>query len=135
MKLFSKSPDGGKDSGVSAYFLIEWKRFFSVALLHFNPGTREAFHSHAFNAKTLWLKGRVEEERVIVVRNQLILRTTTRFKAGDWKTTLRNNMHRVNALTHTWALSFRGPWAETWQEWKGGRVITMTHGRRIVGTT
>jgi hypothetical protein len=34
-RLFYKKPDGGKDSGVTAYFLIEWKILFSIGILHF----------------------------------------------------------------------------------------------------
>ena len=50
MKLFHKSHDGGKNSGVTGYWLIEWKSGFSIVVLRFSKGTREAFHSHAFNA-------------------------------------------------------------------------------------
>lgn len=53
MKILSKSYDGGPDSGVDGYWLIEIKSWFSIVLLHFNPGTREAFHNHAFNALTV----------------------------------------------------------------------------------
>ena len=59
MKLFHKSHDGGKNSGVTGYWLIEWKSGFSIVVLRFSKGTREAFHSHAFNALTWWLKGSV----------------------------------------------------------------------------
>jgi hypothetical protein len=34
-RLFYVKPDGGKDSGVTAYFLIEWKVLFSIGLLRF----------------------------------------------------------------------------------------------------
>ena len=65
MKLFSKCKDGGKESPVDAYFLIECKGlFFSVALLKFNKGGREAYHTHAFDAYTWFLKGDLVEEDV-----------------------------------------------------------------------
>jgi hypothetical protein len=54
-KFFYTKPDGGKDSGVTGYFLIEWKPIFSIGILHFKEGTREAYHNHAFNALTWWL--------------------------------------------------------------------------------
>ena len=56
MKLFSKCKDGGKESPVDGYFLIECKGLFSVALLKFNKGGREAYHTHAFDAYTWFLK-------------------------------------------------------------------------------
>ena len=34
MKLFTKSYDGGENSGVTGYFLIEWKNVFSIVLLN-----------------------------------------------------------------------------------------------------
>jgi len=64
MKFFKKSPDGGRDSGVTAYFLVEIKPLFSIVLIHFNKGTRDVFHQHAFNAITLWLKGKVREHHL-----------------------------------------------------------------------
>jgi len=42
-------------------FLIEWKILFSIGILHFQEGSREAFHNHAFNAITFWLSGDVTE--------------------------------------------------------------------------
>ncbi len=60
-RLLYNKPDGGKDSGVTAYFLIEWKILFSIGILHFQEGSREAFHNHAFNAITFWLSGDVTE--------------------------------------------------------------------------
>lgn len=44
-RLFYTKPDGGKDSGVTAYFLIEWKVLFSIGILHFKKGTRETSYS------------------------------------------------------------------------------------------
>ena len=61
IKLFKKSHDGGPNSGVTGYWLIEWKLGFSIVILRFSKGSREAFHSHAFNAWTWWIKGRVME--------------------------------------------------------------------------
>lgn len=123
MKLFRKSHDGGKDSGVTGYWLIEWKNVFSIVLLRFGVGSREAYHSHAFNALTWWLKGEVMEQ----------------FQDGSnskfWRPSLkpkytsRNNFHRVVAQKVSWALSFRGPWSKTWQEEKNGEVYTLKQGR------
>ena len=61
MKLFHKAKDGGNESNVTGYWLIESKRFFSIVLLCFNKGSREAFHSHAFNALSWIIKGELEE--------------------------------------------------------------------------
>jgi quercetin dioxygenase-like cupin family protein len=124
MRLFSKAADGGKNSGVTGYFLVECKPLFSIVLLHFAKGTREAFHEHAFDAATLWLKGRVREHH--------LWGRSKDFRAGQLKVTRRSCFHKIEALQSTWALSIRGPWVDTWRECRKGRVVTLTHGRREV---
>lgn len=121
MRLFSKSHDGGKGSGVTGYFLVEIKPLFSVVFLKFNKGTRDAYHNHAFNALTIWLKGSVREHMLDGQVNN--------WKAGNIKYTPRENFHKVEALTDTWALSFRGPWLDKWNESRNDKLITLTHGR------
>lgn len=125
MKFLSKCKDGGPESPVTAYVLIEIKSLFSVMLLHFG-GTREAFHSHAFNAVTLWLKGWAWER---TADGKLKF-----YKAGMLKYTPRGCFHRVEPVSEhdTWALTVRGPWNSTWQERKAGILTTLTNGRKIV---
>jgi hypothetical protein len=131
MRFFKTASDGGKKSGVKGFWLIEIKWLFSIVFLRFSPGTRENYHSHAFNALTIWLKGRVIEDR-------LDTRTKTEYpKAGRFKWTPRENIHRVEALVPTWCLCIRGPWHKEWREYdpKTNEIITLTHGRTEVGRT
>lgn len=133
MRVLNKAPDGGKASGVTGFFLIEWKTLFSLVLLHFEKGTREAFHEHAFNAITLWLKGRVREHILIVPDQGSSAQVTIRdFRAGQMKLTPRSCFHKIEALESTWALSVRGPWVDRWREWRRGKLVTLTHGRKEV---
>lgn len=122
MKIFSKSPDGGKKSGVTAYFLIEWKSVFSIAILRFKKGSREAYHSHAFNAITWWLKGRVTEEKIHGVGKDFVPSLKPKY-------TSRDNCHKVTAHEDTYALTFRGPWIDHWYEFVGNKKTVLTHGR------
>lgn len=137
-RLLYVKPDGGKDSGVTAYFLIEWKILFSIGILKFNKGTREAYHSHAFNALTWWLKGSVTEAKLnaLFESNEISLKDediTKDFKPSVIpKLTLRNNFHKVIAHKKTWAITFRGRWCNTWKELKDGKLITLTHGRKEI---
>lgn len=127
-RIFYKKYDGGKESGVTGYFLIEFKPLFSIGLLRFKEGSRENSHSHAFNACTWWLKGHVTE----------ILHPSG--EAKDFKPsfipkiTKKNCFHRVFAHQTTWALTFRGPWDKTWKEYKpnSNEEITLTHGRKQI---
>jgi len=125
MKIFQKSKDGGPDSPVDAYFLIECKHLFSVALLKFNKGGREAFHTHAFNAWTWFLKGSLEEEDISgekYIYKKSILP----------KITLRKKNHRVKASVDSWCLTIRGPWESTWQESHKGSLTKFTWGRKKI---
>lgn len=133
-RFFYVKPDGGKDSGVTAYFLIEWKILFSIGILHFKKGTREAYHNHAFNALTWWLKGSVTEAKLRPLTPELI--------NGDIKTdykpslipkyTSRDNFHKVISHEDTYALTFRGPWYNVWKEFRNGKYVTLTHGRKEI---
>lgn len=126
LKLFHKSYDGGSNSGVTGYWLIEWKGGFSINLLKFSKGSREAYHSHAFNALTWWIKGEVKEE----------------FLNGDspiiWKPSLKpkytpkNNFHKIIGIKESWAICIRGSWDDTWSEFKNGETVVLTHGRKVV---
>jgi len=131
MRFMEKVPDGGKGSGVTAYYLIEIKSLFSIALLYFAPGTREAFHSHAFSAVTLWLKGKVLEH---LLGNP---DPPKMYQGGKFKYTSHYTFHQIEAIVPTWALSFRGPWQDKWEEYRlnnkpGERFVTLTHGRKEV---
>lgn len=125
-RFFYKKFDGGRDSGVTGYFLLEWKAVFSIGLLHFKPGSREAFHTHAFNAITFWLKGSVTEHQILGMKKDF----KPSFKP---KYTKRTNCHRVLAHTDAWALTFRGPWQDVWWEYRReGKFVGLTHGRKEV---
>ncbi len=125
-RLFYIKPDGGKDSGVTGYFLIEWKILFSIGLLRFSEGSREAFHNHAFNAFTFWLKGKVIEEDLKGTRRNFV------GPSRHAKYTPRDKCHKVHGVTTTWALTFRGPWVNYWKEFRESGETTLTHGRKIV---
>ncbi len=130
MKLFSKVKDGGPYSKVTAYFLIELKGLFSIGLLRFDRGSREAFHTHAFDCISWVLRGHLLE---------------TLFRGGQkeyrpsWRPVLtrRRTFHQVFGLAPcTWVLTSRGPWVKTWREYltDSGNFQTLSYGRRVVST-
>lgn len=125
--ILSKAKDGGPDSPVDAYFLFEIKWLCSVALLKFNRGSREAFHTHAFNALTWFIKGQLVEEDIIgdiyIYERGLLP-----------KLTVRKKNHRVKAFCDSWCLTIRGPWQSEWTEYNESRseTTTFTHGRKVL---
>lgn len=125
MRLFQKAKDGGPESPVDAYFLFEIKSLMSVAILKFNQGSREAFHTHAFHALTWFIKGDLVEEDIngeyhIYERSLLP------------KVTKRSKNHRVIADKDSWCLTIRGPWCKVWTEDTDEKTTVLTHGRKIV---
>lgn len=125
MRFLQKCKDGGPNSPVDAYFLIELKSLFSVALLKFSKGGREAYHTHAFNAFTWFLYGDLIEESFDG--------TSKKYTIGlKPKYTPKEKNHRVYANKTSWCFTVRGPWCKTWTEDFDGVRTTFTHKRKIV---
>lgn len=121
--------DGGPESTVWAHWLFESKRWGSIVLLRFEDGSRDAYHSHAFDCVSWLLSGGLVEDRI-----------APEDTAGVWSylpgpypiITLRGHMHKVTSVGRSWVLSFRGPWAPTWQERTPDGSATLANGRRTV---
>lgn len=127
MKLFFKSKDGGPDSSVTGYWLIESKRFFSIVLLKFDGRSREAYHTHAFNAWSWILPfGMGLMEHVNVDGYSRFI------KPDSFEYTPRDRLHKVDSNGINWVLSFRGPWSKTWKEINQHGEQTLSHGRKVV---
>jgi hypothetical protein len=127
MKLFQQAKDGGPDSTVSGFFFIELKQFFSVALLRFMEGSREAYHDHAFNSISWILSGTLVEHH----KNGEVVFHTRTFTPIK---TLRNTFHKVYSRGTTWVFTIRGPWVDRWHEFlpQTQQQLTLTHGRVVV---
>jgi hypothetical protein len=129
MKFFEKCKDGGPQSPVDAYFLVEIKWLFSIAFLKFNKGHREAYHTHAFHALTWFIKGWMIEEKI-----SDRLEYNLYIKSLIPKLTTRYNLHRVKAREDSWCFTIRGPWQKEWKEFNAKTATTtaLTHGRRVI---
>lgn len=137
ISLLKTMKDGGPESRVWGMFLIEWKALFSIVLLRFEDGSREAYHSHAFHAISWVLKGCMEEKRVHNPTGTCAIRraVTQWFKPSLRPIiTTRDNMHKVTSQGRTWTISFRGPWADKWREYlpASDEFVTLTHGRKVI---
>lgn len=130
MKFLSYGKDGGPESTVHGYWLIEIKGLFSIVLLKFENGSRDAYHNHAFNAVSWVLSGQLIEY-FPEMPPEFGEAYSPSFKPV---VTPRTLFHKVVSQGNTWVLSFRGPWTKTWREWspKTGIFTTLTHGRKEV---
>lgn len=153
MKFKFNHKDGGPESRVWMYGL-EIKNWFSILLLRFEDGSREAFHSHAFNAVSWLLSGALIEAFLHPARPgrsggvDIGLLHVPRWRPIF---TRRQTFHKVRSLGRTWVLSLRGPWAQTWEEavpvsldpadegqergLGAHEILTLGQGRRIIDTT
>ena len=132
MKFLSKSKDGGPESTVDAYTLIELKSLFSIILLKFNNGSRDAFHTHAFHALSWYLKGDATEITISSPRCRIF----KQWSGFHWwpKFTPRSHMHKVISHGITWVFTIRGPWAKKWSEYLPGddKIVWLSNGRKKV---
>lgn len=127
MRLFYYGKDGGTESTVWGYWLCEFKSLFSIALLCFEDGSREAYHSHAFNCISWVFSGELIEEH---------LSGEVKYYRPNLKPiiTYRHTFHKVTSNGRTWVLTFRGPWSNTWKEYlpQTKEFITLKSGRERV---
>lgn len=122
--------DGGPESKVYAWG-IEIKSLFSILILKFEKGSREASHTHAFNSLSWLLKGALLE----VTRNGSWIGHFRYQPSLKPIRTPRSCYHEVKGIEEAnWVLTFRGPWSKTWKEYlpKENREVTLTHGRREI---
>ncbi len=128
MKFFTKRKDGGPESTVTGYWLVEIKSLFSICFLEFDGASREAFHNHAFNSIAWVVEGAITEN--------MLDGSKKRHKAS-WMPFIvrRTDFHKVDSDNGiTWVLNFRGPWSKTWQEFRPleNRFVTLGHGRKEI---
>ena len=126
MKFFYYGKDGGYESTVWGYWLCEIKNLFSIVLLRFENGSRDAYHNHAFNCISWIVKGELIEynkDGLVNVYTKSLVPIITK----------RNTFHKIISKGRTWVISFRGPWSKTWNEYidKNG-LIELTNGRQII---
>jgi hypothetical protein len=130
--------DGGPESRVRMWG-IESKHLGSLLVLRFEEGTREAFHTHAFNAwswvvcgwlweYTLPAKGQDWHEE----------QQDVDYHGRGWRPiyTDRRTFHKVAGGSRgAWAITVRSPWWEGWREYdpRARAQTKLTHGRQVRG--
>ena len=136
MRFFIKSKDGGIESRVYGYWLFESKRFGSICLLNFKKDSRDAYHTHAFDAISWVLYGQISEIELHYMTDYHYTTGPFVYKASLKPIfTPKDKFHKVSGITdNTWVLSFRGGWVNRWKEYlpREMKHVTLTHGRKEV---
>lgn len=126
--------DGGPESTVWAYVLLEWKAVGSIMLLRFENGSRDAYHSHAFHCVSWLLSGGLVETRIEFKDGGNRFSTYNYLPSACPILTLRSHLHKVVSVGRSWVFTVRGPWSQTWIERAGDArtEVRLQHGRKQV---
>lgn len=137
MKILMGGKDGGPDSKVRMWG-IESKKHGSLLLLRFDGPSREAYHSHAFNAWSWLLRGCLIEEtkvratsdgRVFSQCFDMMYEPSVKPIYTD-----ANTMHKVHGFGVAWALTVRTGWLNSWLDWPDtqDKPTRLTWGRGVL---
>ena len=64
LRFLHVGKDGGEYSKVWGLFVVEIKKLFSFVMMCFEDGSREAYHTHAFNSISWVVKGKLVEHHL-----------------------------------------------------------------------
>ncbi len=126
--ICEKAKDGGPESRVDGFWLFRSKKWFTIALLRFGSGSRDAYHTHAFWAVSWLLSGWLTEYLYACGPGE---KHVYEYLPSLWPIfTPRDRLHKVfGGCNENWVLTIRGPWQDTWREVVDHEVITLTHNR------
>ncbi len=126
MKILNFGKDGGEESTVFGFFMLEIKSLFSIVFLRFEGRSREAYHSHAFNCLSWVVSGSLREQHLdgsVEIHKPSVFPILTR----------RSTFHKVDSDGTTKVISIRGPWSKTWEEFiPGFGLKRLSNGRKEV---
>jgi hypothetical protein len=102
------------DQPITEITLLEWKKLFSIKLFHFHKstGNQDRYHTHAFGAISLLLKGNYVEE--IVKDGGKVIRPNRNRSRLIYIP--KNEYHRITKSDGCRTLLITGPWGSCWKE-------------------
>lgn len=113
---------------IKRFTVIEIKYLFGIIVNIFNTENQDRFHSHAFNAFSLMLKGNYKED-VILPDGSVITKLIEKSRFIP-----RNYIHKITKSTqNAMSITFEGPWESIWNEYfDDKRVKTYSWGRNLI---
>jgi hypothetical protein len=111
-----KQIDLGEQS-VRELTILEYKKWFSIKLFNFLPttGKQDRFHTHAFNAISILLKGDYTEEIIREENNRYTVEGLPRSRKR-FLFIPANEYHRITRSSGCLAVVITGPWGEGFKE-------------------
>lgn len=113
---------------IKRFTLFEIKYIGGIIINIFNTENQDRFHSHAFSAFSLMLRGHYYED-VIVENNKIITKKIVKSRFIP-----RNYIHKITKSSpNAMSVTFEGPWGGSWNEYyDNGRVRTYSWGRKVI---
>lgn len=101
------------DQNVTEWTLLEYKKWFSIKLFHFHKsdGGQDRFHTHAFGAVSILLRGDYVEE--VLEGSQIISKNRNSSRLIYIP---RDTYHRITRSTGCYTLLITGPWSGSFKE-------------------
>lgn len=112
---------------IKRFTIIEIKYICGIIVNIFNTTNQDRFHSHAFNAFSLMVRGYYFED--VIIDNNVVTRKIERSRFIP-----RNYIHKITQSSlNAISVTFEGPWQSVWNEYfDNGRIKTYTWGRRVI---
>jgi hypothetical protein len=112
---------------IKRFTIFELKYVFGIIVNIFNTTNQDRFHSHAFHALSLMIRGFYYED--VMENNKIITK-----KIEKSRFIPRNYIHKITESSkNAISITFEGPWESTWNEYfDNGRVKVYNWGRKVV---
>jgi len=122
---FDKTSLGVGD--IQRFTILEIKYVFGIIINIFNTTDQDRFHSHAFHAFSLMVRGHYIED--VIDGNNIVTK-----KIEKYRFIPRNYIHKIKGSSkNAISITFEGPWESTWNEYfDSGRIKTYTWGRKVL---
>lgn len=113
---------------IKRFTIFEFKFLGGIIINIFNTIDQDRFHSHAFWAFSLMIRGWYYED--VAVKGKITTNKVTRSRIIP-----RNYVHKIkNSSKNAISVTFEGPWRETWYEFfdQNRRLKIYTWGREVL---
>lgn len=116
---------------IKRFTFFEFKPVGGIILNIFNTENQDRFHSHAFSAFSLMLRGHYYEDVMDEIGNISTKKIEkSRFIPKDY-------VHKITKSSpNAVSITFEGPWDSVWNEYfDSGRIKSYTWGRKVTFDT
>lgn len=117
---------------IARFTIFEWKPIGGIIINVFNTTDQNRFHTHAFPAVSLMLRGTYEEDVMDLETPGHPVHT--KHTSLGFRFIPRQYCHKIRKSSkNAVSITFEGPWKAIWAEYfDNGRVKEYTWGREVI---